>query len=294
MKSSKHKFAVVLAAAIVFLTVDSAHAKAIKITSCTPTFVANKAGAIYNVAVNLTATGNCIDVTAAGVTIDLNGFTLAGNGTGVGINITAPKSRLNGSGTIQGFDIGVSDTANEVDIENVSIGNNATGGVLLSGMDGGLVADSVIVQNGAYGVLLQNTTNSAVQYNPQISQNGVGIWVQNTSTTATLSSFNDIIANEVNQNAFVGIWVGYSPSLGVCPTIPPSMYTVIVNNGPVDSNGQAGIGLQCNTASNSTVLNNVANFGEPLGGYDGTPGCGSNFWDINQFAPLPTNQACVK
>jgi hypothetical protein len=290
MKPSKHAFAVALAAAVVLLAVDSAHAAVIKITKCIPTFVANKPGATYSVAANLAAVGDCIDVTAAGVTIELNGFALTGNGTGIGINITSPKSRVAGPGGITNFDIGISDTDREVDVEDMSIASNATGGVLFSGTDGGLVASSVIVQNGMYGILLQNTTNSVVQYNPQIGQNAVvGIWVQNNSTTATLSSMNDIIGNEINQNG-LGIWVGYNTTVGACPTAAPSTETVIVNNGPVDSNG-VGIGLQCNTAQNSTVMHNIATT-NGIDGFDGNPGCGTDFWAVDTFST--TNQPCVK
>jgi len=286
----KIAFAMALVA-LALLAAKPAHAK-IAITSCTPTFVAKTPGATYDIAANLTASGNCINVTAPGVTISLGGFSMTGNGTGSGIYIAPGKTGVQviGPGYISGFNIGVVDLGNSALIQSATIFSNAAGGIFLSAVDGSVAADNYVVKNGVFGILLQNTTNSVAQYNTASTNGTFGIWVQNNSTTATLSSHNDIVGNEANQNV-LGIWVGYNGT-PACPAVPPSTFNILVNNNPVDSNTQIGIGLQCNTAQNTTVLNNVASLGEPLGGYDGTAGCGTNFWNVDTF--IAVNQPCVK
>src|SRR5208282_1145646 len=295
MRYRKSVFVMAFATAVALQAGQSAHAKAIKIASCTPTFIAKTAGATYNVVNNLTATGDCIDVTVPGVTINLAGFTLTGNGSGAGINIKSGKSGayIAGPGIIQEFNIGVSDSANSALIEDLLIAGNTTGGILLSGVDGSVVdGNPSIWFNGVYGILLVNTTNCLVEGNMDIVANGngttgYGIWIQNSSTTTTLSHDNVIAGNMTGPpgpaTQVLGIWVGYNGTVSACPTAAPSEANLITRNGPVLMSTQIGIGLQCNTATGTTVLNNAAYSSGLFDLYDGNPSCGTNLWDIDAF-----------
>src|SRR4051812_44747594 len=89
---SKLYFGVAAALAITFGGHTIGAVAATKIMSC---------GAIttpgaYELSKPITAAGNCLLVQAAGVTIDLAGFTLTGNGTGAGVisgsNVTAVRN----------------------------------------------------------------------------------------------------------------------------------------------------------------------------------------------------------
>jgi len=313
IRFNKHALAVAFALTVALLAARPAHAKDFSITNCSSPYIAKTAGATYNVVANLEAeSGDCIEVEATGIIINLGGWAVTGpcpipswcaKAYGVYIAPGATGAQIIGPGTIQGFNVGVGDFGNSALIQGMTIQYNMTGGVLLYGVDGSVVAENPFIWfNGTaplttpYGVLLENTTNSVVQYNTQISYNGNqngpfgdGIWIQNNSTTTTLSSHNDVIANELNNSyngmlsdqAF-GIWVGYNNSLG-CPNVAPSTDTVIVNNAVVDYNTQIGIGLQCNGAQQSTVMHNVTQFNGMFDLFDGNPGCNTDFWAVDSF-----------
>jgi parallel beta-helix repeat protein len=272
-------------------------------TCKTKPFVANKPGTLYIVVNDLMAkstSGDCIDVTAPGVTVDLNGHTLTGNGTGAGagINIMAQgtgahiTSSLPG-GTITAFGTGVRDLASSALIENLVVSGNLAAGIHLSSVDGSAVDANFVNNNLRYGIYLEDTTNCVVQHNAQVSFNGngtvgYGIWVQN-------SGNNLIIANELNKNFLAGIWVGFRDRgvRGSCPWTPsPSVDNVIANNGPINTNGQVGIGLECGSANRNSVFNNTASGNSMFDGYDGNPSCDSNLWGLDHFAVV-NNPACV-
>lgn len=270
-------------------------------TCKTKPFVANKPGTLYMVRNNLvtnSASGDCIHVTVPGVTVDLNGYTLTGNGTGAGVTIMAEgtgahiTSSLPG-GTITAFSTGIMDLASSVLIENLVVSGNLAAGIHLSSVDGSVVKANSVNNNLRYGIYLEKTNNCVVQHNPQVSFNGngtvgYGIWVRN-------SANNLIIANELNNNFLAGIWVGFSDRgvSGSCPwTASPSVDNVIANNGPVNANGQVGIGLECTSAGSNSVFNNTASGNSMFDGYDSNPGCDSNLWGLDDFAVV-NNPACV-
>ena len=279
---------------------------AISITSCTPTFNADVPGALYTVANDLTATsGNCIDVTATGVTILLNGATLTGASQGSGIYIVhnAIGVRIVGPGTISGFNLGVDDYGRVALIYDLTLTGNKIGGVRLTAVHGGTVeACPLISGNGSYGVLLKDTLGSMVLDNPQISANGngttgYGIWIQN-DAPKTVSEWNVVARNGLSNEGqaplqVVGIWVGYNGTVDDCPTVSaPSSQNLILDNVAVDYSQQIGIGLQCGGASVNTVVGNVADLNGLNDGYDGSTACGSNNWNGDTFGTV--NQPCVE
>jgi len=270
------------------------------IASCNPTFVAGAPGGVYTVTAPLVpaAGANCINVTAPGVTINLNGFTLTGVG-GIGVDIFpaaagayiyAPAAV---GGTITGFATGINDAGSSARIEQLGITHNTVTGVELVGVDGSIVVTSAITNNGQYGVYLQNTTNCLVQRNTQISSNGrIGVWVQNTSNAVSTGD-NVIAVNELNANGFAGIEVGFSGTPPNCVVGPkPSTGNLIVDNTLPSLNGQYGIALECKTATDNLVTDNNARASGIVDDlFDGNPACDANVWKGDVFAT--SNQACV-
>jgi len=273
---------------------------AINIATCSPTFVAGTPGGVYTVTAPLVAAPgtNCINVTAPGVTINLNGFTLTGSG-GIGVDIFPPATGAYiyapaaAGGVITGFATGISDAGSSARIEHLDITHNTMTGVELIGVDGSVVVSNSITYNGQYGVYLMNTNDCLVKRNTQISNNGkIGVWIQNTSTTVS-NGDNVVFANELNMNGLTGIEVGFTGIAPTCATgVNPSTENLIVDNSLPSINGQYGIALECNTATDNFVTDNAAAGSGTIDDlFDGNPACDANTWKGDAFATH--NQACV-
>lgn len=265
-------------------------------------------------------------MTAPGVTVNLNGFTLTGSGgNGVAILPKAVGAWITSStsgATITGFDIGVLDEASSARIENLTISSNSNTGVEVAGsgsgaeplVDGSVIAGNLIQGNGNYGVYLQNTKHCLVDRNEQISGisgsvTKVGVWVQNTYTPPSgappVMADNVITWNELNLISDTRIDVGYTGSANATCTPPvayppPSEGDVIADNQvPNDTtgNGLFGIGLECLTGEDDAVHgNDAASSGTTDDLYDGNvPSCDGNVWSGNTFstANLSVTPTCI-
>ncbi len=277
---------------------------AISIASCNPTFTAGTAGGSYTVTANLTpaAGANCIVVSAPGVTINLNHFTLTGTGAAVGINIgSAAVGAHIAGGTITGFATGIIDSASSALMEGLTIRANTGNGVTMKTANGSVLASSSITGNGVNGVYLLNTRYGTVEYNTQISGNGTsgagyGVWIQNNNATATLSYDNIVAGNNFGSGGqqLASVWVGISANAPLtCGTTgAPSTGNVIVDNQNINGNAVVGIGLQCTTATNNSITDNRAVTGNAsFDLFDGNTTCDGNTWLADTFGT--SNQSCI-
>ena len=274
----------------------------ISITSCNPTFNASTAGGSYIVAANLTpAVGmNCIVISAPGVTLNLNHFTLTGTGSAIGIDIlpAATGAHVVG-GTITAFTTGLVDNASSALLEGLTIRANTGNGLIMKAANGSVLDSSTITGNGANGVYMPNTRGGVVENNLQISGNGTsgpgyGVWIQN-NASATLSNNNIIAANNFGKGGtqLAAVWVGASQNAPMsCGTGgAPSTGNVIVANQNMNANAVVGIGLECPTASKNTVTDNHASNNVSFDLFDGNTSCDANNWVADVFGSA--NQACV-
>ncbi|BCA53729.1 hypothetical protein W02_08690 [Nitrospira sp. KM1] len=181
----------------------------------------------YRLAANLTAEGTCLAVSADGVTIDLNGFAIVGNGSGTGIlgvqrGAGIPPARTAVSnGDISNFAqaINLSGT-----VERLRVTSNASG--ILVGV--GIVQDNIVQFNGSMGIqiasgivsgnlLIRNGTAILVQEagvirNNQAVGNKIGIDVAGRGSTliGNIADGNDQIGfrvtcpSNLNNNAATG------------------------------------------------------------------------------------------
>jgi hypothetical protein len=133
----------------------------------------------YLVARNLTAAGDCLVVTASGVTIDLGGWMLTGNGTGIGVRDL--YGTTNGTevrnGTITGFTGGVELGGGNSIVDQVRARDNGTYGITVGA--GSLVRNSVASNNGSIGIFLDcpsSAVSNTATGNPgaNIHTNGPG------------------------------------------------------------------------------------------------------------------------
>lgn len=190
----------------------SAAAAPIAIASCQ---TLNQPGA-YALSKNLTAAGDCLLIARDHVTIDLNGFEIAGNGSGSGIRF-ATKCNCSGqnitirNGSIVAFARGIDLTAiggapSTYVVERMRIIRNSELGVELGSQS--IVKDSVFSANG---------TCIFTSGCPKPTKAGDGLVVGDTSVvTGNVSARNagsgivagsgsTVISNSTNTNALNGI-----------------------------------------------------------------------------------------
>ena len=121
-----------------------AHAAPALITTCGTITTSGS----YKVANNLVAAGNCLILAASNVSIDLDGFTISGDGTtGSGITTFGVVEGLSvRNGTIRLFDSGINVFGNNMLIERMSLMRNASYG--LRAVEDVLLKDSIVSGNG--------------------------------------------------------------------------------------------------------------------------------------------------
>ena len=219
--------------AVIVVAARAAYAAPILITACRD--ITNQGA--YQLANNLNAAGNCLVLKASGVAIDLNGFVIAGNGTGAGIT-DAGVQRLNvtiRNGAIQQFNTAIDLSHSQViAIEQVTVTNNHNG--IMAGPYA-TVSDSFIGFNTATGTLLGNFC--AVRDN-RVNNNSGSVGIDGGDYCSIIG--NNASGNQVN----VAIAAGRK---------------VLVKQNNASNN--AGIGIQ--VQDGSTVADNVASFDGILG-----------------------------
>jgi hypothetical protein len=289
---------------LTLMLIEPMMASSINITSCNPTFTAGTNGATYTVTANLTAAANanCIVVTAADVTINLNRFTLTGAGTAPGTGIVIQPAAAGAhivGGTITGFTTGIMDSASSVLLEALTVRSNLGSGVTMKSVNGSVLATSSITGNGANGVYLLNTRDGLVNHNVAISGNGTagpgyGVFIQNNATGSL--SYDNVVADNVfgsGGTQLAAVWVGTSNNapLTCGKTGAASSGNVIVGNQSINRDAAVGIGLECGFASSNIVSDNSASGNISFDLFDGNASCDSNSWIADVFSTA--NQTCV-
>ena len=170
---------------------------------------------------DLTCTGPGLIVGADGITIDLNGHTITGPGSGVGINVPNRTGVLIKGGTVRNFLAGVQ-LANSTAIvvkENRFTGNQDA--VFLIGTSGSTIKENIAWQNTRVGVMLRpsgirNSTQNVVVENTLTDNTNGMILVEtptgNTikenrisgSSNAGLNVNGPVSGNVIKENSFIG------------------------------------------------------------------------------------------
>lgn len=191
----------------------------------------------YALTQNLSATGDCIVVSADNVTLDLNGFSIIGSGSGAGIRTSGSiQGAIIRNGSVTGFQNGIAfSLANASTVENMIITGNSLFGVIMgfdasvdrtkavgNGSDGIRVNDHSIVSNSVAndnGTGISADVGSLVVNNVAARNSQAGVAATGNSSTVTgntvsandgrgISSFRgNIIDNTANLNGDAGIFV---------------------------------------------------------------------------------------
>ena len=186
---------------------------------------------------DLTCPGNGLIVGADGIRINLNGHTITGPGSGVGINVAGRTGVVIVGGTVRNFLAGVqlvNSTAIVVK-ENRVTGNQDA--VFLIGTSGSTIKENTAWQNSRVGIMLRpsgirNSTQNLVAENT-LTDNTNGIILVETptgnvlkenmisgSSNAGINVNGGVSGNVIKENAFIGNAAGIRLNLGATGLLP--------------------------------------------------------------------------
>jgi LruC domain-containing protein len=150
------------------------------ISSCTTL----SAGGTYHLTQNLVGGGNapCIDVQAGGLTLDCRGYTIAGDGTGQGIQVYVHKYNVTlRNCEVRDFDQGIRAYVHNYDltVTNSASHHNTTDGVYTGHHNyRTTLADNRFTFNGGVGVNLTDWAEAATLQRNTVSNNvGTGVYI---------------------------------------------------------------------------------------------------------------------
>jgi parallel beta-helix repeat protein len=155
--------------------------------------------------VTLTATsnaGDCIEITAPNVFLNIEGSTITGTGassTGNGIHVasTAAGAAILGNGDFSGFNIGILAQA-RVRLEFPYVSGDNTDGIQLNGAASSKIVSGSSLSNGRNGVTVINSTGYAI-LNFNANDNAVS------GIAVTTSNGGEITNSTASSNALAGI-----------------------------------------------------------------------------------------
>jgi hypothetical protein len=246
----------------------------------------------YFLTKSLTATGTCIIVGSEGVSLDMKGFTISGNGTGDGISDGGGhfESMAIANGNIRNFQVGIGlDTSCCVVIRNVNASNNTDTGILVGDCCGTL--DAVTASgNGTVGIMALSCcyTLNNIQAN---GNGGGGIVATSCCTTVSNSTVtnntgigvsatsccNFLVASNVQHNGADGVSMS-----GCCNFVVGSTVTLNMSDGVhlvgddnlvsgSNASGNAGDGIFL-AASDNQITTSTASGNQGAGANVGCPG----------------------
>jgi len=186
--------------------------------------------------VKLNSDTSCVAIKSPNVVLSLDGMTISGAGAGIGIHVLsgANNSFVSGSkagggsnAMVTGWDTGILVEANNVVVQNVTTGSNATTGIQVHKAKFVSVS-GVTSSSNKNGVWLNDSSLDQVDYSPGISGNkGPGILIGCTGTCpkSATSSQNRILGNTLSKNQS-GIVI-----------VSGSLHNVITDNSATGSTG---------------------------------------------------------
>jgi parallel beta-helix repeat protein len=205
---------------------------------------------------NLTCAGAGLIAGADGITIDLNGHSLTGSGTGIGIDVVNRTDITILGGTIASFFTGIRlQNSTFVQIKGNQLLNNTDGVDIQAGSADSTIQENVFVGNRTRGVMLRgDTARNAIKEN-RFTGNRVGVLVNGPVDTV-------VKENVIETSGLAGIRVGVTATANI----------VIENE--VTSNsvgidfivGAGGAGAVGNTFKENAIASNTCGLNGPFGG----------------------------
>jgi len=226
---------------------------------------------------NLTCTSTAINICTDDVTVDCNGYTIAGGGYGFGIfaggdNVTVKNCNITGFQTGINFEGGSYGA-----IENNTISSGSDNGVRLSSGSSSIIANNTLSSNGN-SIGIWSSNNNTIANNTAVDS-GAGIAVFS-------SMYNLITNNDFSRDGFSGIhFNGCSNNTIANNTIDSnnygaylyaSAYSTVANN-TFSNNSGFGLAPSSSAIMYNNIFNNTVNV---------APGT-SNVWNTTLDCSVP-------
>jgi parallel beta-helix repeat protein len=256
----------ITALAATALSVGQASAAPVQITSCAA-IVSNDA----ILANDLSCPGqNGIQAAGLGITIDLAGHTLTGNGTNTGIGIFSDSVTIK-NGTVKGFSTGLKVGADNAQLLSVRVSGAAGSGIQFdSGRGHALISASRIVGNGANGIFVSGGDGVQVTGSKTSANGDSGIALINSGADACDDDL--ISSNTITANGLSGIEFFNSATHHARPRIlnnkisgnaTAGILLATADDGKVKGNtvtGNHDVGISLVTALNTKVISNTVTY----------------------------------
>jgi parallel beta-helix repeat protein len=127
---------------------------------------------------DLACAGDGLAVGASGIKIDLNGHTISGTGTGVGVLVSARTDVTIMNGSISGFAVGVRTlTATDVVIKQTAFSNNAEGVDLQAGSIGNTLKNNEFSGSTIRAIMLRGNARDNDIKDNTFTNNRIGVLV---------------------------------------------------------------------------------------------------------------------
>lgn len=125
---------------------------------------------------DLTCSGDGLIVGADGIKLKLNGHTITGSGTGVGIDVTGHDNVSISGGTVRNFATGVrTNNSSDIVIKDTAFVENGDGVDLQAGSLGNTVKENDFRGNRARGIMVRGSSSDHVIKENSFTGNNVGI-----------------------------------------------------------------------------------------------------------------------
>lgn len=206
----------------------------IEIDSCR---VLDQEGKYYMLTQDITVSGGCFEIAADNITLDLNGHTIYGSGSGTGISVIAYNDIVIANGRVENFQNGIelinsfNTVIHDVTVEDCT-GMGGSGIYINSG--GFHYLENVVTNSNLEGIILENTSNNDFNNITANNNDNDGIRLVN----STDNRFNGLI---LEINTCDGIEIDVSSSKNELVSVS------------TDSNGGWGINIdnRANSVTNS-------------------------------------------
>lgn len=199
-------------------------------------------GETYILQANITTSGTCFVIEVDNITLDLNGYTITGDGTGRGVLIEEGNDFFTiKNGEISNFNKGIEGAScNNGIIQDNKIINNINGAIMIFTMYGTSDNHNIvrnIIENNGLGIDLTESNNNIIINNKLTNNLLDGIDLSN-------SNNNTLNKNRIENNGWEGIDLNDGDDN-------------IIRYNNIDGNGQDGIDL--NDANNNIIADNKIN-----------------------------------
>lgn len=188
---------------------------------------------------------DCLVIESNNITIDLNGFSIEGFGSGTGILARVPVEGIKiRNGFVRNFAVGISLGGSGNVVENMHVTNNADTGIVLGASS---IVDHVVAQANSKNGIIMNAAATVKNASLRANGNNPG------SVGLSVGPGSTVTGNTI----WASIGTGLFASLG----------STVIGNTVFDSNPGVGISIICpsnvqdNTATGNTIQNLTLNDG---------------------------------